>query len=324
MATGGYINTQQYIRVSDIANEPQTMLMPIRGYEKMPLVSLEETVTPLMSILPEVKDYAFVAKQRCKPVPANGLTQDQSASIILYTMEWEPHEECLYFALNATLRAEDRRKLKPWFSYLKLILTALKQLPSTRQSVYRGVKMNLIQQYPLGKTFVWWGFSSCASKMGVLENEQFLGKTGDRTMFSIDCESGKDISRHSYFQSEDEILLLPARQFEVISCLQPAAGLNMIQLKETQSPISLLQPVTSDSHPKASSQNIGIKTQPETIAVSSVQPKLDSVKIGSSNSTVPKPMAMHKTITHHATSKNQEFAAPGTCKELFHYYSFLM
>ncbi|CAF4562607.1 unnamed protein product, partial [Rotaria sp. Silwood2] len=253
MATGGNSNAQQYVRVSDIAKEPQKMLMPIRGYEKMPPVSLEEAVEPLVSILPEVQDYAYVAKQRCDPVPPDGLTKDQSASIILYTMEWEPNEECLYFALNATLRAEDRRKLKPWFSYLKLVLTALAQLPGKRQTVYRGVKMDLSKQYPLGKTFVWWGFSSCASKMGVLENEQFLGKSGNRTMFTIDSESGRDIRRHSYFQSEDEILLLPARQFEVVSSLQPASGLHMIQLTETASPISLLQLVPNVSNSKESS-----------------------------------------------------------------------
>ncbi|CAF4597765.1 unnamed protein product [Rotaria sp. Silwood2] len=247
MATGGDSNAQQYVRISDIANEPQEMLMPIRGYEKMPLVSLEKAVEPLVSILPEVQDYAYVAKQKCKPVPADGITQDQSASIMLYTMEWEPHEECLYHALNATLRAEDRRNLKPWFSYLKLILTALMQLPSLRQPIYRGVKMDFSKQYPLGKTFVWWGFSSCASKIGVLENEQFLGTSGNRTMFTIDSESGKDISRHSYYKSEDEILLLPARQFQVVSSLKPAPGLHMIQLKETQSPISLLQSVPKES-----------------------------------------------------------------------------
>jgi hypothetical protein len=253
MATGGDANAQRYVRVSDIAKEPQKMLMPIRGYEKMPLVSLEEAVIPLVSILPEVQDYAYVAKERCEPVPADGLSRDESASIMLYSMEWEPHDECLYFVLNATLRAEDRRKLKPWFSYLKLLLTALSQLPITRNFVYRGVNMDLSQQYPIGKTFVWWGFSSCTSSIGVLENEQFLGKTGKRTMFTIDCESGKDISHHSYYQSEKEILLLAARQFTVESSLQPAPGLHMIQLKETQSPISLLQPVTNDSNSKKTS-----------------------------------------------------------------------
>jgi hypothetical protein len=248
MATGGDDAAQQYARVSDINEEPLEMHMPIRGYERMPLVSLEEAIAPLVSILPEIQDYAYVAKQRAKPVPADGLTRDESASIILYSMEWEPHDECLYFALNTTLRAEDRRKLKPWFSYLKLILTALGQLPSSGRTVYRGVKLNLSKQYPEGKTFVWWGFSSCTSAMGVLENEQFLGKTGERTMFAIECDSGKDISRHSYYQSEKEILLLAARHFIVESSLQPAPGLHIIQLKETKSPISLLQPVTNESN----------------------------------------------------------------------------
>ncbi|CAF4400084.1 unnamed protein product, partial [Rotaria sordida] len=44
------------------------------------------------------------------------------------------------------------------------------------------------------------------------------------------------------------------------------------------------------------------KTQPETIAASSVQPKLDSVKSSTSASTVPQPMPMHKSITHDTTS----------------------
>jgi hypothetical protein len=255
MATGGDADAQRYVRVSDIAKEPQKMLMPIRGYEQMPLVSLEQAVAPLVSILPEVQDYAYVAKQRVDAVPADGLSHDESASIILYSMEWEPHGECLYFVLNSTLRAEDRRKLKPWFSYLKLILTGLARIPSTRHFVYRGVKMDLSQQYPVGKTFVWWGFSSCTSSMGVLENEQFLGKSGERTMFTIDCESGKDISRHSYYQSEEEILLLAARQFIVKACLEPARGLHMIQLKETESPVSLLQLVKVDSNPTISSSS---------------------------------------------------------------------
>jgi hypothetical protein len=247
MATSGDDAAHQYARISDINKEPLEMHMPIRGFEKMPLVSLEEAVAPLVSILPEIQDYAYVAKQRSKPVPADGLTRDESASIILYSMEWEPHKECLYFALNATLREEDRRKLKPWFSYLKLILTALAQIPSSHRNIYRGVKLNLAKQYPEGKTFVWWGFSSCTSTIGVLESEQFLGKTGERTMFTIECDSGKDISRHSYYQTEKEILLLAARQFTVESCLQPAPGLHMIQLKEIESPISLLQPVPNES-----------------------------------------------------------------------------
>lgn len=132
---------QGYIRMSDIIKEPNKMLMPIQRYEKMPLVSLEEAVLPLISILPRIENYVFIAKHRCESESVDGLTQDQSASIMLYTMEWEPQEQCLYFVLNATLRSEDRGKLKPWFSYLKLIFTSLSRLPSSSRFVYRGVKM---------------------------------------------------------------------------------------------------------------------------------------------------------------------------------------
>ncbi|CAF1278617.1 unnamed protein product [Adineta steineri] len=141
MAAVGNVDPLKYTRVSDIVKEPVEMLMPIEGYEQMPIVSLREPVAPLLSILPKIQDYADIVKKRCKPVPPDGLTRDESASIMLYSMEWEPHEECLSFALNAALRTEDRKELKPWFSYLKLILTALEKLPSTPCNVFRGVNL---------------------------------------------------------------------------------------------------------------------------------------------------------------------------------------
>ncbi|CAF4900171.1 unnamed protein product, partial [Rotaria socialis] len=48
-------------------------------------------------------------------------------------------------------------------------------------------------------------------------------------MFTIECESGKDIRNHSFFPSEDEILLLAATQFKVIGCLDQG-DLHVIQL----------------------------------------------------------------------------------------------
>jgi hypothetical protein len=246
MATNEDSGTQCLVWVPDITKEPQKMLMPICGYEYMPLVSLEEAVAPLVSILPRILDYVYVAKQRCELVPADGLTRDESSAIILYTMEWEPKEKCLYFVLNSTLRSEDRRKLQPWLSYLKLIFTALSQLPSHRHFIYRAIEMDISEHYPKGKTFVWWTFSSCTSSIEVLENQQFFEKTVSRTLFIIDCSSGKDISHHSYNHLEDEILILPARQFTVKSCFQPASNLHMIHLKELEAPICLLQPVAID------------------------------------------------------------------------------
>ncbi|CAF1156082.1 unnamed protein product [Adineta steineri] len=247
MATGENADSQQYARISDIIKEPLVMHVPIEGYEEMPIVPLREAVVPLLSIIPKIQHYADIAKKRCESVPPDDLTQDESASIMLYSMEWEPHEECLSFALNATLRTEDRQKLKPWFSYLKLLLTALEKLPSTPSNVVRGMNLDLANQYSVRKTFVWWGFSSCTTSIEVLEKEQILGKTGQRTVFTIECDSGKDISRHSYYKSKKEVLLLPARQFMVVGCFEQAQGLHIIQLKETMPPFTLLQPVTNQS-----------------------------------------------------------------------------
>jgi hypothetical protein len=228
---------QRIRRITDIAQEPLEFLAAITGYEAMPIKPIDEAVKPLESVVQAIENQAYIAKMRCRN-PGNGLTQDEAAAIMLYTMEWAPAS--LYVVLNATLRMKDRKKLRPWFLYLKLFFVALDRLPSTSGLfLFRGVKLDLSNQYKVGDTFVWWGFSSCAVSMGVLQSEGFLGQTSKRTMFTIECNSGKDIRKHSYLPEEDEVLILPATQFEVIGYLQPAPDLYMIHIKEVQPPFSL-------------------------------------------------------------------------------------
>jgi hypothetical protein len=237
-------DTRRMLRFADMVEEPRKMLIPIKGYETVPLVSLEEAVKPLVPFVSDVCRMTWTAMERCEE-PADGLTCDESASIMLYSMEWKPYKECLYFVLNTTLRAPDRKKLSAWFLYLRLFLTALGRLPSVSRTVYRGVKLDLLKDYPKDKKFVWWGFSSCTRSVEVLEAEQFLGKTGYRTLFNISCYSGKNIRNHSYFEREDEILLLPARQFKVASLLNPGNGLHIIQIDEIEPEYPLLEPIPS-------------------------------------------------------------------------------
>ncbi|CAF1290519.1 unnamed protein product [Rotaria sp. Silwood1] len=230
------------LRVTDFSSLPKRMLTPIEGYEKTPLVTIEDAVKPLVSIVPKVERNVHIVKQNCKN-PADGLTTDESASIMLYTYESKPHEQSLYVILNETLRSEERQKLIPWFQYLRLVLTALARLPSERLFVNRGIRKDLHEEYPAGSTFIWWGFSSCTSSIKVLESGMFLGKTGTRTLFQIDCHTGKKIKNHSFLPKEDEILLLPARQFEVTSCLNSGNGLHIISLKEIDPKHPLLEPI---------------------------------------------------------------------------------
>ncbi|CAF1306604.1 unnamed protein product [Rotaria sp. Silwood1] len=242
------------LRVTDFSSLPKRMLAPIEGYESAPLVSIEDAVKPLVSIVPKVERNVHIVKQNCKN-PADGLTIDESASIMLYTYESMPHEHSLYVILNETLRSEERQKLMPWFRYLRLVLTALTRLPSERLFVNRGVPKDLHAEYPKDSTFIWWGFSSCTSSVEVLESEMFLGQTGTRTLFQIDCHTGKNIKNHSFMSKEDEILLLPARQFEVKSCLNSGHGLHIIHVKEIDPKYPLLEPVSVPSNTSSGSDS---------------------------------------------------------------------
>ncbi|CAF3917858.1 unnamed protein product [Rotaria sp. Silwood1] len=243
------------LRVADFSPLPKRMLSPIEGYENMPLVSIEDAVKPLVKIVPKVERNVYIVKQNCKN-PADGLTTDESASIMLYTYESMPHENSLYVILNETLRSEEREKLIPWFSYLRLVLTALARLPSGRLFINRGIRKDLCAEYPAGSTFIWWGFSSCTSSVKVLESDMFFGKTGARTLFQIDCHTGKNIKKHSFMPQEDEILLLPARQFEVKSCLDSGNGLHIIQIKEIDPLHPLLESVPVPSPIEPDKKNV--------------------------------------------------------------------
>ncbi|CAF1049897.1 unnamed protein product [Adineta steineri] len=126
------------------------MRKPIENFDSIPVVSLEEAVELLVSLVPNVKEMVSKAKEKCDK-PKDGLTPHESASIVLYSLEWEPRENSFYIILNNTLR--DEEKLKLWQLYLKLFISSLEKLPSVNQTVYRGVKMDLSAQYPQGQIF---------------------------------------------------------------------------------------------------------------------------------------------------------------------------
>lgn len=105
------------------------MLKGIALYDRAPLVTLEEACEPLKGILDEeLTENIKIALLNSKN-PKHELTEDESASIHLYTMEWNVPEKSLYSVLNRTLREPNRAKLEPWFKYMKLILTAFFKLP---------------------------------------------------------------------------------------------------------------------------------------------------------------------------------------------------
>lgn len=242
MATGGRrIISQRPLCLSEISIESPSHLSPLTGYEKLPVVTLEKAVEELTDILPDIQYYVRVAKQNYR-YPGDGLTKDESCSIMLYTMSWKPENQCLYFVLNSILISADRDKLQPWLLYLRLLLNGLYRLPSISRTIYRGIKTDLSQEYIQGKIFVWSTFSSCTRTLSVLQSEQFLGTNDTRTMFVIECHTGRDISEHSYFPSEKEVILLAGTQLKVNSCLHQN-DLHIIELEEIQLSEPFLRPI---------------------------------------------------------------------------------
>lgn len=241
------------LRFSDVAGEQLRRLAPLRGYENMQLVSLEEATDPLIPHVPEIKhmvDNALENSARTSDI----LPIDERASIMLYSMEWSPRKNSFYRILNDTLRSTNRDELLPsWFLFLKLFLTALTRLSSTPGRVaYRGVKMDLRKDYPEGSKIIWWGISSCTSRLDVLKNEQFFGKSGTRTLFTIECDTGKAIRDLAMFPEEEEILLPPGREFKVVSCLDAGNNLYMIHLKEIVPKFPHIAPVVPPNLPNPS------------------------------------------------------------------------
>ncbi|CAF0954926.1 unnamed protein product [Didymodactylos carnosus] len=230
-------------RYADIQDEPiHKLLVPIQGYQDQELVSLEESIKPIAQLFDDLEMHVWIAKQNCQ-APVDNLTQDKSAAIYLYTMEFDSSKS-FYRLLNVALRSENRRSIVPWSSYLKLFMTALYKLPSKPQIVYRGVKgIDLSDKYLKGKHFAWWGVSSCTTTVDVLQEEQFLGQNGERILFNIECSNGQSIKSHSYYSDkEEEVILMPGSYFEVRGHLNSGHGLRIIQLQEIEPKYPLVRP----------------------------------------------------------------------------------
>lgn len=113
--------------------------------------------------------------------------------------------------------------------------------------MWRGVKEDLSADYQKGDLRIWWSFSSCTSSLDVLQRPNFIGKKGTRTLFSIEGSTcGKDISRHSYFKHEDEILLLPGTCVEVRSLISRSDNFFLVHLRQAKPPYEVLVPPFAD------------------------------------------------------------------------------
>ncbi len=158
------------------------------------------------------------------------------AVLALYTAELAGVSP--YGACNAALRSADRSKCKPFVPFIWFLMHALAKCDRyVGGNVYRGVKADLRVQYPKDREVTWFQFSSCTCDIEVEQSEQFLGKTGTRTLFSIELTTGRArvITKFSLIPSEAEVLLPPNSRFTVLGQLDAGNGLIIITLRELPS-----------------------------------------------------------------------------------------
>ena len=227
----------------NVISDIEATLTPIVEYADEPLLPLLEACAPLTGMITNLLFYVQLALSETPEQPSDGLTIDESAAIRLYTIEWNENQRSLYSMLNYTLKDDDRDKLRPYYKYMKLFLTALVKLSCVPPlTVWRGVTIDVSTQFAPGNMVIWWAFSSCTTSLPVLENNMYLGNTGERTLFSVEAINGRIVRAHSHFVTEDEILLLPGTQMIVQSQFSPAPDLHIIHLKQVIPEEVLLQP----------------------------------------------------------------------------------
>ncbi len=79
-----------------------------------------------MKVLRILRNYLDTAKFSIHG--ENGLSDDEARALYLYSCEWEPREDSLYYRLNEALRDRDRSKTRTFIPFTKLLCTAMSKV----------------------------------------------------------------------------------------------------------------------------------------------------------------------------------------------------
>ncbi|CAF1339476.1 unnamed protein product [Rotaria sp. Silwood1] len=203
-------------------------LKPIAGYWAYRLVSLDEALKPFLTKINELQRSIKEAKKHCTYPSEHNLTRDESAALLLYTMEADDYS--FYRELNQVLRTEDRNEVKPWFGYLKLFDIALNKLPTVKGNVWRAVPGNVAIGYKNNQLVTWWSISSCSTSAEVVK--AFLKPNQEATLFMIEAVNGKSLAGYTMFPDEHEVILTVGTQLRVKSIGFQHGNLHLVHLEE--------------------------------------------------------------------------------------------
>ncbi|MFF8378496.1 ADP-ribosyltransferase domain-containing protein [Streptomyces sp. NPDC015661] len=223
---------QLYLERLTSVKDEGLVLPPITGVFDTPLMDFRKAVEPVTRVLANLDGYVdrstrFAETRTAQPEASGGLSADAISALYLYTCE-----SAFYREINAVLRSPDRERLTPYLPYLRLLFSAVAELPAQTRPLWRGVALDLRSQYPLGRTVTWWGVSSCTSEPSVAR--AFLGSRGRRTLFEVTPARAVGIRRFSAFTGEEEYILTPGTQLKVTDVKTERGGLCTVRLTELE------------------------------------------------------------------------------------------
>ncbi|CAF3786817.1 unnamed protein product [Rotaria sp. Silwood1] len=238
-----------------------------------PLLLLEEAIKPLVHLIDDIATKVYIIKQQLTVDDTNDLTLDELGAIHLYILEGSSPTKCISYLLNETIRRGFLEELQLWYPYLNLLLRALCKLPSIGQhcTVYRGVRScDLSNEYKDDGIYTWWTFGSCLQSLDQMKLPTFLGKQGVRTLFKLDCYSGKRLS----FSEDDEVILMPGFHFQVVGKLRSLDDLNTIYVREVPpSSTEIISPVPIATTVEASEELLSLAVKTKQRRKASMKPR---------------------------------------------------
>ena len=136
--------------------------------------------------------------------------------VYVYTYELISEDtDQIYGAMNRAMRTQDDAAIAFWRPLIWQVDRVLHLLPPFKGKLYRGINVRFSEkEYRDGQRVCWPAFSSASAEKNVAK-EFVKGEEG--TLFFIQSEGAKAISRFSKYPDEAEVLFRPNTVFE-ISC----------------------------------------------------------------------------------------------------------
>lgn len=202
-----------------------------------------ETLQAVKDKIPQFERWAKKSKQdadqwKRSKYKDHVFTANLLAALLKYTAQ--DTEPPLFKYMNDICYTPSRAGLEELVDYMWLLLHSMAALePIGNRTVYRGVKKDLTAKYNKdseGAEVTWHSFTSCTRKLGLMDDPNFCGTSGKRTIFSVHLTQGQGryIAPYSNFPNEEEVLLPPGCRFRIESVTQQG-DLTIVQLEEVES-----------------------------------------------------------------------------------------